>query len=356
MTTRRGRRAVPRATRPRRAAPAPWARLPREELLDLRFKDLGLTIEGTWLETMVEALYRELADRDIAFRPHVWLSHDWYSPDGIPGIAVPFYLAHPRLRRLERSLMFEVEGDTADECLRLLRHECAHALQHAYQPQRRERWGRVFGKSSLPYPVSYRPNPASRRYVQHLRLYYAQSHPDEDFAETFAVWMQPRAQWRRRYEEWPAIKKLEYVEELMAELREQPPRVRSRATIDPVSRLRTTLREYYAEKHALYRVTHEEIYDGSLKTIFTNDPRHGGRQTAGRFLQRHRAEIRRTVARWSGQYEYALDQIIGELIRRSDELGLVAVGTERRLLLDVAGMLAVRTTQFLYGRRASITL
>lgn len=343
------------ARRPVRAA-SDWARLPREALLDLRLKDLGLTLEGSWLAARVEELHAELARREIAFRPHVWLSHDWYSPDGVPGIALPFYLAHPRLVRLERTMMFEVEGGTREECLRILRHECAHALQHAYRPERRRRWQLLFGRSSQPYPTYYRPDPASRRFVQHLRLSYAQSHPDEDFAETFAVWMQPRAKWRRRYEGWPALRKLEYMEELMAELRSAPPKVRRRAAIDPVHRLRMTLREYYDEKRALYRADTTEMYDGSLKSIFSLDPRHRHAPPAARFLQRHRGEIRRTVARWSGQYEYPLDLVLGQLIARSRELDLRAAGPAHRLLLDVAGMLAVRTVQFLYSRRASIAL
>jgi hypothetical protein len=185
-----------------RGARVPWARWSNERLLDLRLRDLGLAIEGTWLEDCVAELYGELASRGIALRPHVWLSHEWFSPAGVPGIAVPFYLAHPRLMRLERSQMLEVEGGTREECLRILRHECGHAIQHAYLVHRRRRWRELFGRSSQPYPDLYRPNPASRRFVQHLRLFYAQSHPDEDFAETFAVWLQPRHLWRRRYAGW----------------------------------------------------------------------------------------------------------------------------------------------------------
>jgi hypothetical protein len=142
----------------------------------------------------------------------------------------------------------------------------------------------------------------------------------------------------------------------MADLRDAPPKVRSRATLDPVHRLPMTLREYYADKQALYRADTTEMFDGSLRTIFSNDPRHRRLPTAARFLQRHRAEIRRTVARWSGQYEYPLDEVLGQLIARCRELELRAVGADRRLLMDVAGMLAVRTVQFLYSRRASIAL
>ena len=173
-----------------------WARWSTERLLELRFADLGLRLEGSWVAECVDELQAELARKGLTLRPHVWLAQEWFSPAGVPGIAVPFYLVHPRLVRLERSKMLEVEGGTRDECMRILRHECGHALQHAYELHRRARWRQHFGSSSKPYPKVYSPNPASRRFVQHLRLYYAQSHPDEDFAETFAVWLQPRHVWR----------------------------------------------------------------------------------------------------------------------------------------------------------------
>ena len=158
----------------------------------MRIKDLGLTIEGTWLQGCVEKLYDELDERLLRFKPHVWLSDDWFSPNNIPGFAIPFYLAHPRLRRLEHDQFLDVEGASRAECMRIMRHEAGHAFQHAYQLHRRRRWQELFGKSSTRYPEYYRPNPASKKYVQHLRLWYAQSHPDEDFAETFAVWLRSR--------------------------------------------------------------------------------------------------------------------------------------------------------------------
>ena len=148
--------------------------------------------------------------------------------------------------KLEKKMMFDVEGGTWRECMAILRHEAGHALQHGYQLQRRRRWQQLFGPSSKHYPRYYRPNPASRRYVQHLRLWYAQSHPDEDFAETFAVWLRPRSNWRTRYAGWPALKKLEYVDELMGEIAGKRPLITTRERVDPLGgsarRSKTTTR------------------------------------------------------------------------------------------------------------------
>ena len=102
-----------------------------EQLLGMRFCDLKLNYERTPLARRVRRLYRELDKRGIAFRPHVWLSEEWFSPDGVPGIAAPFYLAHPRLERLERRMMRHVEGGSAESAMRILRHEAGHAIDTA---------------------------------------------------------------------------------------------------------------------------------------------------------------------------------------------------------------------------------
>jgi hypothetical protein len=333
-----------------------WARWSDERLLDLRLRDLELRLEGTWVERCVREVYRELERRGLRFRPHVWLSEEWFSPDGVPGVAIPFYLAHPRLQRLERRQMLEVEGGTRDDCIRILRHEFGHALQHAWQLQRRRRWQELFGRSSQRYPTHYRPNPASRRYVQHLRLYYAQSHPDEDFAETFAVWLQPRALWRKRYAGWGALKKLEYVDELMNEIQNATPPVRNRRRVDPLPEIGRTLREHYERKRRQYSLSYPDVWDRDLRRLFSDNPRHRNRELASKFLRRNRKEIRQLVSRWTGEYQFTLDQVYNDIIGRCRELKLRAVGSERRLRVDFAVLLTVKTMHFHYNRRSWVAL
>ena len=151
-----------------------WSRLSEEKLLQVRLKALHVKVEGTWLGRCVRQLHGELEERGIRFMPHVWISDEWFSPSDTPGIAIPFYLAHPRLMRLERKMMIDVEGGTEKECMRILRHEAGHVVQLAYQLNRRRRWQKLFGRASKRYPSHYRPDPASKNYVQHLRLWYAQ--------------------------------------------------------------------------------------------------------------------------------------------------------------------------------------
>lgn len=318
----------------------------------VRLRDLGVSIEGSWLEPQIDQLRRELLDRALVFQPTIWLSEEWFSPLGIPGFAAPFYLAHPRLMRLERSQMLDVEGGTHGECMRILRHETGHAIQHAYRLHHRRRWRYLFGSSAQPYPDQYRPNPASKQHVQHLRLWYAQSHPDEDFAETFAVWMRPRRRWRKRYAAWPvALRKLEYVDELMAEVGGDHPLVTSRAIVEPLHRISTTLGAHYEARRRRYVVEVPNTYDRDLERLFSRDPAHRAHESAAVFLRRHRATIRQLVARWSGEYQLTLDAVLSDMIVRCRDLKLRAVGAERPLVTNFAVLLAVTIARVLYSRR-----
>ncbi len=335
-----------------------WAFLPDEELLQLRLKDLKLSVEGTWLNGCFHSLCKELEERNIRVRPHAWISSEWFSPENTPGIAMPFYLAHPRLMRLEKKMILDVEGGTWSECMGILRHEAGHVVQHSYQLHRHRRWQKLFGPSSRRYPHYYRPNPASRHFVQHLRLWYAQSHPDEDFAETFAVWLRPRSNWRTRYAGWPAIKKLEYIDELMAEIAGKRPLLTHRERIDPLSQLTETLAEYYKKKQALYAVETTKTYDRDLRRLFSDDPKHRRSEAASSFIRRHRARVRTLVAKGTGEYQLTLDAVLDDMMVRCRELNLRAVGSDRKLFMDFAVLLTAKTMHALFGssRRRWIAL
>ena len=207
----------------------------------------------------------------------------------------------------------------------------------------------LFGPSSTRYPRYYRPDPASRSHVQHLRFWYAQSHPDEDFAETFAVWLTPRANWRRRYFGWPAMKKLQYVDELMADVAAEKPDVKRRIKVEPLSRLTHTLAEHYEKKHAYFAADSHKTYDRDLRRIFSDDPKHRHAPAASTFLIENRAEISRTVSRWTGEYQPTLDAIFNDMIARCRLLKLRAVGPERQLRMDFTVLLTAKTVHSLYS-------
>ncbi len=335
-----------------------WETLSDEQLLQRRLSSLQVTVEGTWLADCLGSLHEELGERGIRLRPHAWISSEWFSPEKTPGIAIPFYLAHPRLMKLEKKMMLDVEGGTLSECMAILRHEAGHTVQQAYQLHRRRRWQQLFGLSSKRYPRYYRPNPASRRYVQHLRLWYAQSHPDEDFAETFAVWLRPRSNWRTRYANWPALKKLEFVDELMAEIAGKKPVITSRERVDPLRDLNETLGNHYKKRQAFYAFEPPKTYDRDLYRLFSSDPRHRRAQPASLFIRRHRAHVRKLVARWTGENQLTLDAVLDDMIIRCRAHNLRAVGSERKLLNDFTVLLTAKTMHALFGpsRRKWIAL
>ncbi len=341
----------PRGNRRRtgtRSRDSGWSQLSEDELLDVRFCDLGLTIQGTPLMERIDTLNDELAARSLRFRPHYWLAEEWFSPDEVPGIAIPFYLAHPRLVRLERKMMLEVEGGTRRWCLRLLRHEAGHAIDTAFRLRRRKRWRQAFGAATRPYPDSYRPRPYSKRYVLHLSLWYAQAHPCGDFAETFAVWLKPRSRWRTEYQSWPALRKLGYVDELMAGIRDRTAPVRSRKHIDPISNSRKTLREHYDEKRERYAGESPHFHDTELLRLFSDAPEHGHRPRAAAFLRKHAPELRRVVCFWTGQSQYTIHQVLREMIQRCQEMGLRVDRPAGLTKRDALVMLAVQTLNYLH--------
>lgn len=327
-----------------------------EQLLDMRMCDLQLSIEDTPLERRIEQLKEELDHREIRFRPHFWLSEDWFSPDGVPGVAIPFYLAHPRLVRLQRKQLLEVEGGTHDWCMKILRHEVGHAIDTAYRLRRKAKYRQLFGKASQPYPDYYHPTPSSRDYVHHLEMWYAQSHPLEDFAETFAVWLRPGSRWRTRYRDWPAMRKLEYVDECMKSLNGTKPPVRSRARTDSLSRIRKTLRTYYQRKREHYGLDYPSFFDADLRKLFSSAPEHRRNMTAAAFLSRIRAELRRSVARWTGEYSYTIDQVVQEMIERCREMQLRLGSPIEEAKRDAMILVAVRTTNFLHEGRHRVAV
>lgn len=326
----------------------PWASFSDEQLLQLRLKDLRVTVDGTWLEGQLDQLYDQLNQRGLRLRPHAWISDEWFSPKSTPGIAIPFYLTHPRLMRLERKMILEVEGAKERDCQRILRHEAGHAVQYAFRLNRRRRWQELFGASSTKYPKFYRPDPASKHFVQHLRLWYAQSHPDEDFAETFAVWLRPRFDWRKRYAGWPALKKLEYVDALMTEIRGQKPILTRRLKVDPLSRLKQTLAQHYTRKQAFYASETPRYYDRNLHRVFSDDPRHRAAPAASTFIRKNRTKIRQMAAKWTDEYQLTLDNVLDDMIDRCRELRLRAVGSERQLRVDFTLLLTAMTVHSHY--------
>jgi hypothetical protein len=337
-----------RQTRRQRNETHRWSGLSDTELLQWRFRELGLTQRNSFIAPDIHDLYKALERRGIRFRPHVWLSTEWFSPDGIPGIAIPFFAAHPRLAQLERRMRGEAEGGNRSWRRRILRHEAGHALDTAFGLRRRADWRAVFGRASKPYPSRYAARPASRRFVQYLGHWYAQSHPTEDFAETFAVWLQPKARWRREYAGWPALEKLEYVDDLMAECAGRRARNSDRTIVAALADNQRTLREHYRRQADAENPT-DKRYDRWLARAFICESARPEGLPASAFLAQIEPELKQQIARQIGVGPYLVGQVAWSVRKRAAALKLV-LRHNRRESKKTAARLYARIVEDLLRR------
>jgi hypothetical protein len=327
----------------------PWADLSDEELLDKRIAQLGLTLVGTPLQAQVQQLYDELSAKGLVFHPPCHIGDEWFVPVGIPAIFIPFFLAHERLRKLEAKMMLEVEGDTPEWFMRLMRHEAAHAFAYAYQLTRKRKWRRIFGLSSNDTtPEFYRPRPYSHSYVVHLDDWYAQSHPDEDFAETFAVWLTPGLDWRARFKGWKALQKLEYVDELMRSLAGQPAPYQPAYRPKDFDCLNLKLKTYYARKRKLYEDTYPDFYDRDLRQLFAGAPDAGSALKASHYLRQRRRALLDAVCEPTNEKKYRVNKLLSRLIERCDQLDLHLVPGAAQPDLPVAAYITTLVMNYLF--------
>ena len=309
----------------------PFEHTPPEarELLGKPIRELGLKLDGSPVEKYVQQLHRELEARGLErFRPACYLSDEWACPDREPIIGIPFYLADPTLQALERSL-----NDLEDEreILMYLRHEAGHAFNYAYELYDTPEWIELFGPFDRPYVDTYTPVPFSRRFVRHIAGWYAQKHPDEDFAETFAVWLTPRSNWRRKYAGWPALRKLDYVDRMARELaRTEPKRALARALAElPVDQMTERVEEFYR------RTVPDEapnisdlVPDAELEDIFDAGPAREGFTPAAGLFAAHGKALWDKITYWTGVRRTLVKHLVESIEKRAKEMDL-AVDTAR---------------------------
>lgn len=304
-------------------------------------RDLGLKIEGTPLEPVIAEFLREVEAAGLRrLRPHVYLTTQWVVPDDTVAIGVPFYLARRDLTELHAEKDGHLEGVGRAAFLRYLRHEMGHVVNYAYRLYDREEWVALFGSMTQPYEEEYRPEPFSRRYVVHLPGWYAQKHPDEDWAETFAVWMTPGVDWRRAYADWPVARaKLEYCDRLMREVGDREPDV---TAVDPdwdVGGWDDTPEDVYASWAAPEEELRLPGLDGALVAVFEDEGEAGDaeRLPASGLLRKWESRIMADVFRWTGHFPERTKVLLRHMAARADELKQVyAADAEARALLGVS--------------------
>jgi len=325
-----------------------WENLEDAEILKLRMKDLKISLKDESLVTCILKVQKELGEKGLQLSPYYYLGDEWFSPEGEIAISIPFFLAHPRLRRLEKNFMMECEGDTDEEFLRLLRHEMGHVFEHAFKVSRRKKWQSIFGSNAKPYhPENYRARPYSKSFVHNIANDYAQAHPDEDFSETFAVWLNPDSNWKETYRGWGAIKKLEYIDELAREFKGIPKDGKKQKMPYEIQNLTSTLERYYKKKKKLAEVESPTFFDRDLDFIFAvTDPTDEKLESALKFLKRNRQQVVESVSFWTREKKYVIDQLYSRLVARAKELGLTRTRSDFDTLRDLMAWLASVVTHY----------
>jgi hypothetical protein len=323
-----------------------------EVLLSTRICDLPIGITGTWLDDSVQQLYRELDAKGIGFHPECYLADEWFTPVNEPVIGIPFYLAHPALLRLEKKFMLEAEGESRDGCLQLLRHEAGHALSYAYALHRKKKWKDIFGSPAKEYGETYRFRPYSRNYVRHLGGFYAQFHPDEDFVETFAVWLTPDSDWERRYQGWKAMDKLRYVDALMKGIHGKPPLKARGQRPWHIRALRVTLRNYYKKKRDAWAEEFPDFHDDHLCRIFgrpADNP--SSCLKAAQLIKNYHRKILEDVCFWSGERKYVINNLVNNITKRCRALELALTDTEALTLMKLSTYITTLAMNYAYTGR-----
>jgi hypothetical protein len=320
--------------------------LTEDELLNTRICDLPLAIENTWIQECIDQLYDELNQNGLVFRPDCYVADEWLTPDNEPTIGIPFYLVHPNLIKLEKKMMYDAEGSTKTSCMKLLRHEAGHAINYAYGLYRRKKWRHIFGSMSEEYADSYRFRAYSKNYVHHLEDYYAQCHPDEDFAETFAVWLTPHSNWQTVYKNWGAYEKLVYVGSLMDSLRDIPPVIARGKRYWEATKKKTTLKNFYKKKIKYFAEDFPDFHDQYVCEIFAelsqteysnnNSHRVTDIPFASRFLAKHKDHLIRSIAHTTGEKKYIIRDVFKSIRARSHDLKLVCVDSEELALMKLS--------------------
>jgi hypothetical protein len=291
-----------------------------QEILSRPIRDLGLKLEGSPVERFVDQLYRELDAKGLSrFRPMCYLTDEWGCPSGEPVIGIPFYLAHAALAELEKETH---DLEDAREIMMYLRHEAGHAFTYAYRLHKSPEWKQLFGPFRRPYRDNYRPAPFSRDYVRHLPGWYAQKHPDEDFAETFAVWLTPRSNWRKRYRGWNAMEKLRFLDRLARKVGKLDPLRRRGDTDITVDEMEMTVGDFYHQAAREEVAVTELAPDTDLHDIFRVSKRRKQARPAQEFLRQHRKAVIDKVAQWTGAQRPLIKALVGTIEDRATKLDL----------------------------------
>ena len=317
--------------------------IPEDILLKLKISDLPLNIKKSYVYPYILQVIEELKNHKINFKMNMWFADEWFVADDTVGMGVPFYMLDLKLIKMEKKHVGFVDGETKQECLNIIRHEIGHVLDNAFKIRQREDFKKIFGDAAKKYPKSYDYKKYSKKFVRNIKDGYAQGHPVEDFAETFAVWLDPNSCWKSKYKLWPAYKKLLYVDKLIKGFKNKKQVVFKKESFDLAADSKITLKKYYSIKKRLYGQNGDDFWDSSLKKVFSGSKIKS--PTAYEFLTENRVEIINRLHCHENIRKYRLKKIYTQLRDRSKRLNLKVgsntVATTKKMGYHFNGLIKV---------------
>jgi hypothetical protein len=259
-------------------------------------------------------------------------------------LGIPFYLADQKLRRLEKAVD-ALESER--QIMMYMRHEAGHVFNYAYRLYTTPEWRRLFGPFFRSYRDDYRPVPFSKKFVRHIEGWYAQKHPDEDFAETFAVWLTPRSAWRRQYKGWPAMQKLRYVERVARAVADIEPIVKTGEVDITPDDIDETVEQFYEQAAQERQARIEIALDAHLGQVFLGRRRKEAKPAAD-IIRRHAGELVEKITYWTGVPRPIVKGLVDSVVRTCERMKLWGeVGEEARYLVEVTALLTTLGMNFL---------
>jgi len=324
-----------------------------QKFLTTRICDLEMDIEES-LAYCFRRLKKELKEHQVLLWPDFYFGNEWGCVNKKISISIPFSLATPELRELEG----EVPKD--EEIVKILRHEAGHAINYAYKFWKQEDWEETFGDFTKKYQDGYlyRVNPWSRSYVRHLHYlgdpHYAQKHPDEDWAETFAIWLDPRSRWEKKYLNWPnALAKLSCVDRLMEEITGKEPPNLSRKHEGAYSTIEETVSEWWGLDGEILDEELQEFLNDMNEIFVKPSDSQRAMLPAWKLIRKYARLLSEHVSLWiSGSNKHKVRKCLRkwEAICKNESLSYLPEHQER-LLIELTTLLTYHVMDGVHGLR-----
>lgn len=260
---------------------------------------IPLQIKNSPLERLIKEILQEIRRKNLLMTPEFYLSDEFGCVQNTATIGIPFYLAHPDLQELDR-LVGSQKGQilTEGHIKSILRHECGHAFFYTYEVYKKNKALKIFGDFDSRSISLQNIVPDSDDYVDYLARCgtasagYSQTHPEEDFADTFGACVDPN--FKKTSVQGMAVKKLDYAKDLMQKYAGKNISGLAHEFHKPASEIKETLESFFRRRFGPFDIKYFRreatgYADLHLKRVFSSHaPLDRNHISAARFLEKNK--------------------------------------------------------------------